>query len=78
MNKKQLLLYKKLFGRVNHHQLLNGYVVYNCFCFLSNIINCQEQLKTIQQNEKKKKCTSLLGVYIMSLIALCDTRNNVW
>ena len=76
MNKKQLLLYKKLFSLVNHHQLLNGYVVHNCFCFLSNI-NCQEQLKTIQQNEKKKKCTSLLGVYIMSLIALCDTRNNV-
>ena len=24
------------------------------FCFLSNIINCQEQLKTIQQTEKKK------------------------
>ena len=41
--------------------------------FLSNIINCQEQLKTIQQIGKKKKCTSFLGVYIMSLIALCDT-----
>ena len=25
------------------------------FCFLSNIINCQEQLKTIQQTEKEKK-----------------------
>ena len=25
------------------------------FCFLSNIINCQEQLKTKQQTEKKKK-----------------------
>ena len=24
------------------------------FSFLSNIINCQEQLKTIQQTEKKK------------------------
>ena len=43
------------------------------FCFLSNIINCQEQLKTIQQTEKKKKCTSFLGVCIMSSIALCDT-----
>ena len=28
---------------------------YTTFCFLSNIINCQEQLKTIQQTEKKKK-----------------------
>ena len=31
------------------------------FCFLSNIINCQEQLKTIQQIEKKKKGNFLLG-----------------
>ena len=41
-----------LFGRINHHQLLNEYV----FCFLSNIIiNCQEQLKTTQKTEKKKE-----------------------
>ena len=73
MNKKQFLLCKKLFGRINHHQLLNEYVLHNFFCFLSNIINCQEQLKTIQQTEKKKKSTSLLGVCIMSSIALCDT-----
>ena len=46
---------------------------YTTFLFLPNIINCQEQLKTIQQTEKKKKCTSFLGVRIMSLIALCDT-----
>ena len=74
MNKrKQFLLCKKLFGRINHHQLLNEYVLYNFFAFLSSIINCQEQLKAIQQTEKKKKCTSFLGVCIMSLIALCDT-----
>ena len=68
MSKKQFLLYKKFFGHINHDQLLNEYV----FCFLSNI-NCQEQLKTIQQTEKKKKCTSYLGVCIKSLIALCET-----
>ena len=73
MNKKQVLLYKKRFSLINHHQLLDEYVLHNFFCFLSNIINCQEQLKTIQQTEKKKKCTSFLGVCIMSLIALCDT-----
>ena len=72
MNEKQILVSKKLFGRINHDQLLNEYVLHNFFCFLSNIINCQEQLKTIQQTEKKK-CTSFLGVCIMSLIALCDT-----
>ena len=43
------------------------------FCFLSNIINGQEQLKTMQQTENKKtKCTFFLGVYIMPLIAPCD------
>ena len=29
---------------------------------------CQEQLNTIQQTEKSKKCLSLYGMYIMSLI----------
>ena len=70
--KNLFLLCKKLFGCINHHQLLNGYVL-QLFCFLSNIINCQEQLKTIQQTEKKKKCTSFLGVCIMSTVVLCDT-----
>ena len=72
MSEKQFLLYKKLFGRINHHQLLHEYVLHNMFCLLSNI-NCQEQLKTMQQTEQKKKCTSFLGGCIMSLIALCDT-----
>ena len=27
MNKKQFLLYKKLFGRTNHHQSLNEYIL---------------------------------------------------
>ena len=54
MNKKQFLLCKKLFGRINHHQLLNEYVLHNFFAFLSNIINCEEQLKTIRQTENKR------------------------
>ena len=37
------------------------------------MINCQEELKTIKQIEKKKKCSSFLGVCIMSLIDPCDT-----
>ena len=41
-------------------------------CFLSNIINFQEELRTIQQTEKKQKCTSFLGVCMMSLISLWD------
>ena len=48
MNKKQFLLYKKLYGRINHHQLLNEFVLHNFFCFLSNIINCQEQLNNVE------------------------------
>ena len=54
INKKEFLLYKKLFGRINHHQLLNEYVLHNFFAFLSNIINCEEQLKTIRQTENKR------------------------
>ena len=35
--------------------------------FLSNIINCQEQLKTIQQTEKNKKYTTLVCLhYVVS------------
>ena len=43
------------------------------FWFLSSIISCLEQLKTIQQTEKKKKCPSFLAICIMSLTALCYT-----
>ena len=45
-------------------------VLHNLFDFIKHY--CQEQLKTIQQMEKKKKYTSL-GVCIMSSIALFDT-----
>ena len=74
IKKKQFLLCRNLFGRINYHQLLNEYVLHNFFAFLSNIIICQEQeqLKTIQLTEKKKKCTSFLGVSIVSLIVICD------
>ena len=33
MNKKEFLLRKKFFGRINHHQLLNEYVLHNFFAF---------------------------------------------
>ena len=73
MNKKNVYFIKSFFGGINHHQLLNEYVLHSVFAFLST---CQEQLKTIPQTEKKKKCTSFLGVRIMSLIALCGTISN--
>ena len=73
MNKKQSLPYKKLFGQINHHQLLSEYILHNFFAFFLSNINCQEQLKAIQLTEKKKKCTSILEVCIMSLTTLCDT-----
>ena len=50
-----------------------NYFKFTIFTLLSNIINCQEQLKTILQTEKRKKFNSFLAVCIMSLIALCDT-----
>ena len=33
MNRKQVLQYKKLFSGINHHQLLNEYVLHNFFAF---------------------------------------------
>ena len=38
MNKKQFLLCKKLFGRINHHQLLNEYVLHNFFAFYQVVL----------------------------------------
>lgn len=49
MNKK---LCKKLFGRPNHHQLLNEQVDTTLFCYLSTL-NCQEHSLTIQETGKK-------------------------
>ena len=36
---KQFLLCKKLFGRINHHQLLNEYVLYNFFAFYQTLLS---------------------------------------
>ena len=57
MNKKQFLLCKKLFGRIKRHQLLKEDVLHNFFAFYQTFLIMQEQLKTIQQIEKKKICT---------------------
>ena len=54
------IIYKKLFGCINHHQLLNEYVLHNFVGFSSNIINCQGQLKTIEITEKRKNKHFLL------------------
>ena len=70
---RKLSFYKNLYGCINYHHLLNRYVLHNFFAFLSNAINCLEQLKTIQKTEKKKKCNLFLRVCIMPLIALCET-----
>ena len=55
---------------MNYHHLLNEYILHNFSRFLSSITNCQEQLKTMQETVKKRKCTSFLRVCIMSLISL--------
>ena len=62
-------------SQMQHHLLLNKYVLHNFFAFHQTliVIKNKKQLKTIQQTEKKKKCTSFLGVCIMSSIALCNT-----
>ena len=66
MNKKNIPLFKKLFGLINNHQLLNKYVLQHFFAFSSNI-NCQEQLFTIQMAEKKNKYTVAEASYIALL-----------
>ena len=33
MNKNIFLLYKKRFGSINHHQLLNEYILHKFFAF---------------------------------------------
>ena len=38
MNKKQLLLYTKPFGRINHNQLLNEYVLHNFFASYQTLL----------------------------------------
>ena len=38
MNKKQFLLDKKLFDRINHHQLLNKYVLHNSFASYQTLL----------------------------------------
>ena len=51
---------------------------YTTFCFLSNIIiNCQEQLKAIQQTEKKKKYTSFFEHPAKSSEPSKDLRSNI-
>ena len=52
MNEKQILVSKKLFGRINHDQLLNEYVLHNFFCFLSNIIRAIKNNVTNWEEEK--------------------------
>ena len=50
MNKKQFLLCKKLFGRINHHQLLNEYVLHNFFAFYQTLLS-----RAIKNNTTKWK-----------------------
>ena len=73
MNKKTIFTVSKAFQSYKLSSVTKWIHFTELFCFLSNIINCKEQLKTIQQTEKKQKCTSFLGVCIMSSTALGDT-----
>ena len=38
MNKNQFLLCKKLFGRINHHEVLNEYILHNFFAFYQTLL----------------------------------------
>ena len=38
INKKQFLLRKKLFGGINHHQLLNEYILHKFFAFYQTLL----------------------------------------
>ena len=51
MNKEQFLLYKKLLGRIIHHQLLNEYVLHNFFTFYQTLLI----VKRKQYNKLRKR-----------------------
>ena len=38
MNKNQFLLCKKLFGRINHHEVLKEYILHNFFAFYQTFL----------------------------------------
>ena len=61
MNKKQFLLCKKLFGHINHHQLLNEYGLHNVFAFYQTLLIIKSNKK--KKTEKEKKCTSFYSLY---------------
>ena len=63
INVSQMINKNELFGHITHYQLLNEYI-------LSNIIICQEQLKTIQQTGKKKNGLPKWSLHYMSLKVL--------
>ena len=58
-NKFDIVIFIINLKRMNHdhHELPNEYALHNYFVFLPNI-NCQGQLETIQQTEKKKNVLS--------------------
>ena len=68
VNKKNFVILSKVFGSYRPSSIIEWKLViqlYNCFY--------EKQSVTIQQTEKKKKCMSLKGVCIMSLIGQSDT-----
>ena len=60
MNKKQFLLYKKLFGRINHRQFLNEYVLHNSFDFYQTLL-LSRPIENNTTNWKEGKMHFLLG-----------------
>ena len=63
MNKNNFYfnVFKKLFGRINRHQLLNEHVLHNVFAFYQLLI--VKKLKTLQQNWKEEEMHFLLGSF---------------
>ena len=54
MNKKQFLLCKKLFGHINHHQLLNEYVLHDFFAFYHTLLIVKNNWKQYNTLRRRK------------------------
>ena len=59
MNKNNFYFYKKIFGRINHHQLLDEYVLHNLFaCYLTLLIG-ERNIKQYKKLKRRKMHSSM-------------------
>ena len=68
------LLYKRLFGRINHHQLSSKYVLHNCFAFYQTWL---VKSKKLHYKLLRKKMHFFVGsLYCQQLLSVTPFRNN--